>query len=253
MAAADRSAMQGKPALVADDVHVVYRTYGGKRTVEGSRRPKWTRGIAAVDHVRAVKGVSFVAHHGESIGVIGHNGSGKSTLMKALAGVIPADKGAVYTDGNASLLGVGGALIKNLSGERNIVLGLLALGLTPEQVQERFDSVVEFADLGDFLQLPMSAYSSGMAARLRFAIATAAQPDILLVDEALAVGDARTRRRSQTRMAEVRETAGTIFLVSHQMSTIRQSCDRVLWMHRGRLKMDGPTDEVVDAYEESMG
>lgn len=242
------------PSLIMDKASVTYRTFGGKRQVEGSRRPKWMRNhVGAVDLVQAVREVSFVAHHGESIGLIGHNGSGKSTLMRAMAGLVPLAGGAVYTDGTASLLGVGGALMKDLTGERNIRLGCLALGLSPEQVEERFDSVVEFADIGNFLQLPMRAYSSGMAARLRFAISTAAHPDILLIDEALATGDARFRRKSKERIDEIRDTAGTVVLVSHSMSTIRQSCTRGLWMHRGQLRMDGPVGEIVDAYEESLG
>ena len=242
------------PSLVMDDVSVTYRTFGGRRQVEGSRRPRWMRNhVGAFDLVKAVQGVSLVAHHGESIGLIGHNGSGKSTLMRAMAGLVPLSGGAVYTDGTASLLGVGGALLKDLSGERNIRLGCLALGLTPEQVDETFDSVVEFAGIGEFLHLPMRAYSSGMAARLRFAISTAARPDILLIDEALATGDARFRQKSRDRIQEIRDSAGTVVLVSHSMGQIRQSCTRGLWMHRGRLRLDGPIDEVVDAYEESLG
>jgi len=242
------------PSLIMDDASVTYRTFGGKRHVEGSRRPNWMRNhVGAVDLVKAVRGVSFVAHHGESIGLIGHNGSGKSTLMRAMAGLVPLSGGAVYTDGTASLLGVGGALMRDLSGERNIRLGCLALGLTPQEVDQRFESVVDFADIGDFLQLPMRAYSSGMGARLRFAISTAAHPDILLIDEALATGDAKFRRKSKERIDEIRKDAGTVVLVSHSMSTIRQTCTRGLWMHRGQLRMDGPVNDVVDAYEESLG
>ena len=242
-----------KPSLIMDDVHVTYRTFGGKRQVEGSKRPAWMRNhVGAVDLVKAVRGVSFTAHHGESIGLIGHNGSGKSTLMRAMAGLVPLVSGAVYTDGTASLLGVGGALMKDLSGERNIRLGCLALGLSPAEVEERYESVVEFAGIGEFVQLPMRAYSSGMSARLRFAISTAAQPDILLIDEALSTGDAAFRKKSAQRIGEIRDTAGTVILVSHSMSTIKQTCTRGLWLHKGQLRMDGPIDDVVAAYEESI-
>jgi len=245
---------ESTPALIMDNVHVTYRTFGGKRQVEGAKKPNWMRQhIGAVDLVKAVQGVSFVAHHGESIGLIGHNGSGKSTLMRAMAGLVPLAGGAVYTDGTASLLGVGGALMKDLSGERNVKLGCLALGLTPKELDAQYESVVEFAGIGEFIQLPMRAYSSGMGARLRFAISTAARPDILLIDEALATGDQQFKRRSQERIDEIKEHAGTILLVSHSMSTIRESCTRALWLHRGKLRMDGPVDEVVDAYEDSMG
>jgi teichoic acid transport system ATP-binding protein len=242
------------PSLIIDDVSVSYRTFGSKRQVEGSRRPRWmAEHIGAVEMVPAVRKVSFVAHHGESLGLIGHNGSGKSTLMRAMAGLVPLVGGAVYTNGRASLLGVGGALMKDLTGERNITLGCLALGLSPSEVAQRFTSIVEFADIGPSINLPMRALSSGQAARLRFAISTAARPEILLIDEALATGDAKFRRKSRERINEIRDTAGTVVLVSHSMSTIRQTCTRGLWMHRGQLRMDGPIDEVVDAYEESLG
>ena len=250
------SPVDHQPTLIADNVHVKYKTFGVRRRPEGTKAPTWARhlgGIGAVDIVHAVRGVSFVANHGESIALIGHNGSGKSTLMRAMAGLVPPAEGAVYTDGHASLLGVGGALNKNLSGERNISIGLLALGLTPKQVEEATPGIVEFANIGNFLQLPMKAYSSGMAARLRFAISTAAQPEILLIDEALATGDKSFRERAQRRVEEIRETAGTVFLVSHSMTTVRETCQRGLWLHRGQLRMDGPIDEVVDSYEAALG
>ncbi|HEY9563513.1 MAG TPA: ABC transporter ATP-binding protein [Nocardioides sp.] len=243
------------PSLIVDDVHVHYKTYGGKR-LSNTQQRTWRamgRHVGAVDSVHAVKGISFVAHHGQSIGIIGHNGSGKSTLLRAIAGVMPTSGGRIWADGTASLLGVNAALMSELSGERNIVLGGLALGLSPREVEERFDEVVEFANIGDFLQLPMKAYSSGMGSRLRFAISSAARPDILLIDEALSTGDAEFRARSRDRVDEIRAEAGTVMLVSHSMSTIRQMCDRALWIDHGRLYMDGTTDEVLDAYAEKTG
>jgi len=253
---AEEAKATGRPILVVDDVHLKYKTYGGKRRTPGSRLPSWakglTQGVGAVDVVHAVKGVSFVAHHGESIGLIGHNGSGKSTLLRAVAGAMPVSSGAIYTDGVASLLGVSGALIKNLSGERNIILGCLALGLKPSEVKQHFEEVVEFADIGEFVRLPMEAYSSGMGARLRFAISTAASPDILMIDEALATGDASFKARSQKRIDEIRERAGTVLLVSHSMGTIKETCDRVLWLDSGVLRADGQPDEVIEAYMETQ-
>ena len=250
-------AEQAHPALIVDDLHVKYRAYGGRRRAHGEQRPGWTRPVSrhvgAVDVVHAVRGVSFVARHGESIGVIGHNGSGKSTLLRAMAGLVPPSSGSVYADGSPTLLGVTGALMKDLSGERNIVLGGLALGLTRAEVDERFDDIVDFAGIGDFVQLPMKAYSSGMSARLRFAISTAARPDILMIDEALATGDADFKRRSRKRIGEIVSGAGTVFLVSHSMSTVRRACSRVLWMDKGRLRMDGPADYVIAAYKEYVG
>lgn len=248
------------PSVIASHVGVTYQVYGARRvgTVSGTGRPnrlvEMIKGksphVAAVRHVEAVQDVSFVAHHGESIAIIGRNGSGKSTLLRALAGLIPPTTGEVYLSGHASLLGVNAALMRDLSGERNIMIGGLALGLTPEQVREKTPEIVEFTGLEKFIDLPMRAYSSGMQARLRFAISSAAVPDILMIDEALSTGDADFRRRSKDRILEIKEGAGTVFLVSHNPKTVRSICDRALWLEQGRLVMDGPVDEVMDAYSE---
>lgn len=141
----------------------------------------------------------------------------------------------------------------NLSGRNNIWIGAQALGLTPKEVKAKFDAIVDFADLGDFINLPMKTYSSGMAARLRFAISTAVVPDILVVDEALATGDAQFRERAQHRIAEIREAAGTVFIVSHSPGTITKMCGRALWLDEGRLVMDGTAEEVVQAYTAKYG
>ncbi|HLV05625.1 ATP-binding cassette domain-containing protein [uncultured Georgenia sp.] len=254
MAATD----ERRPSLIASHVDVVYRVYGAKKvgTVSGApgnaRLGRLLRGKGAIGGVRevhAVKDVSFVAYHGESIGIVGRNGSGKSTLLRALAGLIPPTRGEVYTAGRPALLGVNAVLMSELSGERNVMIGGQALGLTPRQVREKMDEIVSFAGVEDYIDLPMKAYSSGMAARLRFAISTAAVPDILMIDEALATGDAEFQARSKQRVAEIREAAGTVFLVSHSDATIRAMCDRALWLEGGRLVMDGPADEVCDAYQ----
>jgi teichoic acid transport system ATP-binding protein len=242
-----------RPSLVVDDVHVHYVSYGGRRPAGSSWVGSLRRHVGAVDVVKAVRGISFVAHHGESIGIIGHNGSGKSTLLRAIAGALPTASGAIWADGRAALLGVNAALMRDLSGHHNIQLGGLALGLTPAEVADRYDSVVEFAGIGDFLHLPMRAYSSGMSARLRFAISSAARPDILMIDEALSTGDAEFRERSQARVEEIIAESGTVLLVSHSMSTIRTMCDRVLWLDHGRLVADGPTADVLEAYSERTG
>jgi len=136
-----------------------------------------------------------------------------------------------------------------LSGERNIYIGGQALGLTKAQVKERFEEIVAFSGIGDAVYRPMSTYSSGMAARLRFAISTAAVPDVLMIDEALSTGDAEFRKRSGEKVDEIREKASTVFLVSHSNSTVRDLCDRVLWMHHGHLIADGPTEAILTAYE----
>ena len=134
--------------------------------------------------------------------------------------------------------------------ERNIVIGGLALGLTRAEVEERFDEIVDFAGIGDFVQLPMTTYSSGMAARLRFAISTASIPDVLMIDEALATGDAKFRRRSKARIEEIRQHAGTVFFVSHSLASVQAMCTRAIWLDRGKIVADGPVDEVTAAYRE---
>lgn len=245
--------------VVVDDLRVTYRVLVSgsgekKRTVRsGSGRSSWWQRVRrprarTMNKVRALRGVSFVAHEGETIGVIGHNGSGKSTLLRAIAGVVTPTSGEVYAEGEPALLGINAVLIRDLSGERNILLGGLALGLSPRDIKRRRDDIVATAGLGKHIDLPMRALSSGMGARLRFSIATAATPRILLIDEALATGDARFRQRSKERIGEIREQAGTVFLVSHGLGSIEETCNRCLWLHRGQLRMDGPPDEVIAAY-----
>lgn len=236
------------PVVVVDDLHVKYRVFASGKAAGDARNGvlSMTRGIR---EVHALKGVSFVAYENESIGVIGSNGSGKSTLMRALTGLTPPSAGAVYARSRPNLLGVGAALLPNLSGSRNIVLGGLAMGFTREEVKQLRGDIAEFADLGDSIDLPMRTYSSGMQARLKFSIAAARSHDILIIDEALAVGDKKFRERSEERIRELTREAGTIFLVSHSMGSIRSTCKRTIWINRGVLEMDGPTDEVIEAYE----
>src|SRR5699024_580501 len=151
-----------------------------------------------------------------------------------------------------ALLGVNAALVPALTGAKNIMIGGLALGLTPDQVHERFDDIVEFSGIGDFINLPMKAYSSGMAARLRFAISTAAVPDILMIDEALATGDAAFRTRSRAKIDQIREHAGTVLLVSHSTKSIVRLCDRAIWIDQGAKVADGPSREVVAEYKSAL-
>ena len=243
-----------RPTVVVQDVEVEYRVYAtGRRTEEAQRLLRRGSGLRRTQVVHALRGVSLVAHEGEALGIIGANGSGKSTLLRVVAGLVRPTRGTVRADGDPALLGVGAALLKDLSGERNVLLGGLALGMTRAQVQERYDDIVAFAGIGEFIDLPMRTYSSGMSARLRFAIAAARTSSVLLVDEALAVGDAEFARRSEARIAQLREQAGTVVLVSHQLGSITATCDRVVWLDRGRVRMDGPTDEVVAAYRASTG
>lgn len=245
------TAEQPVPTVVIDDVHLTYRVIGRRRggAPAAFRRALLREGAPGERFVRAVRGVSFTAYRGEAIGLIGPNGSGKSTLLRGVAGLMAPSSGAVWTRGQASLLGVSAAMMSGMSGDQNIMLGCLAIGMTPAEIAEEYDSICEFAGIGEFVHMPMSTYSSGMAARLRFAIAAARAPDILLIDEALSTGDARFRRRSEKRILELREQAGTVFLVSHGLGIIRQTCTRAIWLEAGRIVLDGDANDVVDAYE----
>ena len=187
----------GKPTIVVQDLNVVYKVLAtGKRATKPNRLLQRSAGKRGMREIHAVRDVSFVAREGEAIALVGVNGSGKSTLLRAIAGLLPVESGRVWAEAEPTLLGVNAALINELSGERNIVLGGLAMGLTPEQVEERKQSIVDFAAIGEFIDLPMSTYSAGMGARLRFAIASAAVHRILLIDEALATARARSASTS---------------------------------------------------------
>jgi teichoic acid transport system ATP-binding protein len=208
------------PTVVVDNLNVVYRVYGaggnkGTAATSLMRLLKRQRRVS-IREVHAIRGISFIASHGDVVGIIGRNGSGKSTLLRAIAGLLPAEKGgAVYTSGEAALLGVNAALLDDLTGERNVVLGCLAMGMPPAEVKAHYQQIVDFSGVGDFVDLPMRAYSTGMAQRLRFAIASAKSHEILMIDEALATGDAAFRTKSHNRIKELRDEAGTVFLVAH--------------------------------------
>ena len=234
-------------AIRCTDVHVRYSIRSGRpllRDLLRGNRP-------AVTTVDAVRGVTLDVAVGECIGMVGPNGSGKTTLLQAMTGVLPLTSGVLRVRLLPTFLGVKAALRPRMTGRANIRIGLLAQGLRRHEVEARLDDVVEFTDLGPSIDLPMETYSSGMRARLHFAIATALTPEILLVDEALAVGDRAFREKSARRLEEHRSAAGTVLLVSHNLSEIRRSCDRVVWLEQGRIVLDGPTDEVLGAYEAS--
>lgn len=240
-----------QPVVMVDNLHVKYQVFSSGKAVgnAGARRllqPKM-RGVRTV---HALKGISFVAYENESIGIIGSNGSGKSTLLRAITGLTPPAEGSVYARSRPSLLGVGAALIPDLSGDKNITLGGLALGYNRDQVEQMREEITKFAELEEFIDLPMRTYSSGMAARLKFAIAASKEHDILIVDEALAVGDAKFRKRSEAKIREIRENAGTVFLVSHSMNSIKETCNRCIWIEKGVQKMDGDPDTVIKAYQQ---
>lgn len=239
----------GDVTVLARDLHVHYRVYADRRPslrevmARRGRRPSY-------QEVRAVQGVDLTAHEGESIGLIGRNGSGKSTLLQAVAGLLPASRGQVYARSQPSLLGVSAALQKSVSGRRNIILGGLALGMSREDIEEQMDDIIEWTGLEEFIDLPLRTYSSGMRARLHFAISTAVEPEILLIDEALSVGDEVFKERSKERIGELLDNAGTVFICSHSMGTIRDMCSRVVWLEGGRIEMDGEPRQVISAYKE---
>lgn len=203
--------------------------------------------------VNAVRGVSFDVKVGEAVGLVGTNGSGKSTTLRAIAGLEPPRSGEVLVRHQPHLLGVGTALQPTLSGRRNIILGGLALGLSLAEIHQHMDEVIEFAGLEEAIQRPLRTYSSGMRARLAFSIATLRVPEILLIDEALAVGDRNFRRRSLERIREIQRNTGTIVMVTHNLAEIRATCRRAIWLDQGELLADGPTDEVLERYESTDG
>jgi len=199
--------------------------------------------------VRALKGVSFDVTAGEAVGVIGSNGSGKSTLLAAVAGLLPPTTGDILVSAEPKLLGVGATLLPGATGWKNIRIGCMALGMTADEVEAQIEDIAAFTDLGEALDRPLRTYSSGMRARLHFAVATSVQPKILLIDEALAVGDEAFREKSKDRIELLLERAGTLLLVSHSLADILQRCERVLWIEQGRLRADGDPETVIDQYK----
>ncbi|WP_223286644.1 ABC transporter ATP-binding protein [Kocuria atrinae] len=228
---------------------------GGGEEVPVAAPVRWARkalGRPPVVKNQALTDITLAIHQGEFVGFIGRNGSGKSTLMNIVAGQMNPTIGRVYSVDTPVKLGVNVSLVPALSGEKNIRLGCLAQGMHPDRVDEILPDLVEVAALGNAIHWPMKAYSSGMAARLRFAVATATDPHILILDEALSTGDAQFRERGQKRMAEIREQAGCVMFVSHSMSEIRDMCTRVVWLDQGDLLMDGDPKTVTAEYEAFM-
>jgi teichoic acid transport system ATP-binding protein len=228
------------------DVHVDYEIYEDRRAA--IRQRLVTRQGTGRSLVHALKGVSFDVAEGEAVGVIGSNGSGKSTLLAALAGLLTPTSGEILVAEEPKLLGVGATLLPAASGYRNIRLGCLALGMSRAEVDERIGEIVEFTELGEAIDRPLRTYSSGMRARLHFAIATSVRPRILLIDEALAVGDRVFRAKSHARIEELLDAAGTLLLVSHSLEEIKKQCNRAIWIEQGLLKADGPVEAVIEEY-----
>lgn len=243
------SATQPEIAVSVQDVSVTYRTTFERTPTFKSAIVRFGRGERAVREIQAVRHVSFDVPTGTSMGIIGANGAGKSTLIRTLAGVLTPSSGRIEVRGRISaLLALGVGFNANLSGRENIILGGLAQGLSRKQVEERAAEITEFAELGEFIDMPMRVYSSGMYSRLAFAVSVHMEPDILLIDEALSAGDAQFKNKAAAKMQELMASARAMFLVSHSMGSIKELCDRAIWMHKGQLMLEGEPDEVIAAY-----
>jgi teichoic acid transport system ATP-binding protein len=236
-------------AVRVDDLSITYRTTFERRPTLKQALIRFGRGQRATREVEAIKNVSFEVRSGTAMGIIGSNGAGKSTLMRAMAGILPPTSGSIEVWGRAStLLALGVGFNKNLSGRENIILGGLAAGLSRREVEARADEVAEWTELGDFIDMPMRTYSSGMSARLEFSVAVHMKPDILMIDEALSTGDAHFREKANAKMAELRDSARAMFLVSHGLGSIKEMCNEAIWLDKGKLMMHGDPDRVVKAY-----
>ena len=236
-------------AVRVQDLSITYRTTFERKPTLRQALVRFGRGQRAVKEVQAISEVSFEVPTGTSMGIIGANGAGKSTLMRAMAGILPPTSGVIEVWGKAStLLALGVGFNKSLSGRENIILGGLASGLSRKEVEERAEEVAAWTEIGDFIDMPMRTYSSGMAARVGFSVAVHMKPDILMIDEALSTGDAHFREKANAKMAELRSSARAMFLVSHGLGSIKEMCNEVIWLDHGKLMMRGEPEEVVDAY-----
>lgn len=201
----------------------------------------------------ALNGVSLKVHPGETLGVIGRNGSGKTTLLKALAGILGADRGRVVVRGRVGcLLSFGVGFKANLSGRENVYLNGSILGLNRREIDERLERIIEFSELGEFMDAPVRTYSAGMRGRLGFSIAVNIDPDVLLLDEVLSVGDAGFRAKAGSILDTLRSANKTLVFASHSLGMVRQHCNRTIWLDRGRIRLAGDTQEVTAAYSEAI-
>lgn len=239
-----------KYAILVKDLEIRYKTiqnYAIKQNLFKAERLQ-KHEIVAVDNL------SFAVRKGEIMGIIGKNGSGKSTLLKAIAGLFTPDQGFIDLFGNSiSLLAIGAGFQKKLTGRENIVLSGMLLGFTEQQVREKMDEIIEFSELGNFIDMPVRTYSSGMYSKLAFSISAVLETDILLIDEVLSVGDVNFRQKSLNRMKElISDGDRTVMIVSHSNRTILDLCDRVLWLHEGKMKRIGDPRLVIKEYQNFM-
>ena len=202
----------------------------------------------------ALRGISFEVKKGEIMGIVGKNGSGKSTLLRAIAGIFSADSGSIELESDSvSLLSIGVGFQKKLSGRENIILSGMLLGFSEQEVRDKMDEIIEFANLGKFIDMPVKTYSSGMYSKLAFSITAVLETDIMLMDEVLSVGDAKFKKKSYKKMQElIMDENRTVVIVSHSTETLEKLCTSLLWLHEGEIKMQGDTKTVLDAYNEFM-
>ena len=202
----------------------------------------------------ALRGISFEVKKGEIRGIVGKNGSGKSTLLRAIAGIFSADSGSIELESDSvSLLSIGVGFQKKLSGRENIILSGMLLGFSEQEVRDKMDEIIEFANLGKFIDMPVKTYSSGMYSKLAFSITAVLETDIMLIDEVLSVGDAKFKKKSYKKMQElIMDENRTVVIVSHSTETLEKLCTSLLWLHEGEIKMQGDTKTVLDAYNEFM-
>jgi ABC-type polysaccharide/polyol phosphate transport system ATPase subunit len=241
-------------AIEFDDVIQRFRIIRERSDTLREVFAKLTRRQTSYHDFLALKHVSFAVDPGEMVGIIGRNGSGKSTILKIIAGVYAPTSGRVKVNGSiAPLIELGAGFHHELTGRENILLNGLLLGLSKKEVLEREPRMIEFAELGEFIDAPVKQYSSGMYMRLAFSVAIEVDPDILLIDEILAVGDTKFQQKCMERIRQFRAAGKTMVFVSHDLNTIRELCDRVLLIHQGELLEDGPASSAIARYEEVIG
>ncbi|GAB4318070.1 MAG: ABC transporter ATP-binding protein [Methanobacteriaceae archaeon] len=214
---------------------------------------KWLKREIKSEEFIALDNISFTLNKGDRLGLIGLNGAGKSTLLKIVAGVMKPTSGKISVSGKiAPLLELGAGFDPNYAGKENIFLNGAILGYSKEFIESKYDEIAEFSELGRFLDVPIKNYSSGMRSKLGFSIATIVEPDILILDEILSVGDAKFRKKSGEKIKSLFNSGVTVLLVSHSINQVRELCNKVIWLENGRIKMSGNAQEVCDAYLESV-
>ena len=240
-------------SIRVQDLSVTYRTSVERRPTLRTTITRLGRRERVVHEVQALKQVAFEVPHGTVLGVVGSNGAGKSTLMRTIAGILPPTDGRVEVQGRVStLLALGVGFNRKLTGRDNVRLGGLAAGLDRAVLADKYEDIVAFAELGEFMDMPMRTYSSGMYGRLAFSVAVNMDPDILIIDEALSVGDARFRRKSANKMKQLCSEDRTVVLVTHALQTVRDLCDQAIWLDHGVLRMWDEPDAVIDAYTDFL-